>query len=83
MADPTAKESSVRLCMGCVHIEYEEGASYAYSSYTQGKDSNYWRCKRKHWQQNADYMSGTEYSELEENLLRANTCPDFEERPNE
>lgn len=68
---------SFHLCLGCVHIGYES-ATFWQSEYSSGGENDYFHCRKKHWTAELGYS--LDEARLEECLLLASTCPDFQER---
>lgn len=66
----------MRYCVGCQHWDFDPGCG-AYSDLTPG-ESWAMRCKKSHW-----YLCGysTKQRDVEAAMEKAETCPDYIERP--
>lgn len=69
------KESKYKTCIHCWHWSFYSGDA-TWSEVTPGTD--WWMlCSKEHFHINGEFLNG---DDLRKELLRAQTCDDFDER---
>ena len=74
---------SRRYCIGCVHLQFTAGSSATQYSELTFEPSTHaqFHCKRGHWERRGLDLNDADQQDVESAMDKAQTCPDYSERP--
>jgi hypothetical protein len=77
----------MKYCIGCIHLDLMPGYEGAGGGTYTGPGSHFppeLLCGKKHWkfeiEDEGDYTPGSSIVNIEKEMRRAETCPDFQQR---
>lgn len=73
----------MKYCIGCIHMFYrpaDPGHMGSEQTGRYGESDASLLCKQGHWEQDLGGTQDIPVSDIAANMLKANTCPDYEER---